>query len=106
MTLNREQLEAIEEALPDANAKTVSQEELDQANATIRTLRDENATLRSQNEASTAKVSELEDTITQLQNKPADPSEPKHNGNPDGSEQADNNDPETYCRNLKKEIYG
>ena len=106
VTLNREQLEAIEEALPDADAKTVSQEELDQANATIRTLRDENATLRSQNEASTAKVSELEDTITQLQNKPADPSEPKHNGNPDGSEQADNNDPETYCRNLKKEIYG
>lgn len=106
VTLNRDQLEAIEEALPDADAKTVSQEELDQANATIQTLRDENATLRSQNEASTTKVSELEDTITKLQNKPAAPSEPKHNGNPDGSEQADNNDPETYCRNLKKEIYG
>ncbi len=100
VTLNREQLADIDAAIPDTDASSV-QEELAQAQSTIKTLQAEKSALVSQHEA---KVAELQATISELQAKPAEPSQPAHNGN--HISEADNSEPETYCMNLKKELHG
>lgn len=102
VSLNQEQLNEIDTAIGTgtANANAVTEKD-----STIAQLQNENASLRSQNEAQATKIADLQRTITELNSKPQAPAPAAHNGNPI-AEKGDNDNPEDYCNQLMEELYG
>lgn len=106
VTLNREQLGEIENALLDNEQMAATRRELDTANSTISTQAQENASLRSDIAQRDTRISELQGTIEQLQGRPSQPAQPVRNGNPSNGDEVDNSNPEDYCKQLHKKLYG
>ncbi len=104
--LNQEQLEAVdsaigtEKALVQTKDKTISEQ-----TEKISKLTTENASLKKTNEANATEIASLKATIEELNKKPTQPAQAAHNGNP-VAEEGDNDNPEEYCENLMKKIYG
>jgi protease-4 len=104
--LNQEQLEAVdsaigtEKALVQTKDKTIS-EQADE----IARLKQENASTKESNEAKDKEIASLKATIEELNKKPTPPAQAVHNGNP-VPEEGDNDNPEEFCENLMKKIYG
>ena len=104
--LNQEQLDnvdaaiATEKALVQAKDKTIA----DQA-ATITQLTTENASLKTTNQTQATEIASLKATIEELNKKPTPPAQGAHNGDPVAQE-GDNDNPEDYCKQVMKELYG
>jgi len=105
-SLNKEQLEAIdaaigtEKALVQTKDKTIADQD-----AEIARLKQENASTKAANESQATEIATLKATIEELNKKPTQPAQAAHNGNP-VAEEGDNDNPEEYCENLMKKIYG
>lgn len=104
--LNKEQLEAVdnaigtEKALVQTKDKTIA----DQTDEIAR-LKEENASTKKTNQAQATEIASLKATIEKLNNKPTPPAQGAHNGDPVATE-GDNDNPEEFCENLMKKIYG
>ena len=104
--LNQEQLDnvdaaiATEKALVQTKDKTIA----DQA-AEIARLKEENASTKTTNQAQATEIASLKATIEELNKKPTPPTQGAHNGDPVAPE-GDNDNPEDYCKQVMKELYG
>ena len=104
--LNQEQLEAVdssigtEKALVQTKDKTIA-EQTDE----IARLKEENASSKTTIESLKTEIAGLKATIEELNKKPTQPAQAMHNGNP-VTEEGDNDNPEEFCENLMKKIYG
>ena len=106
VSLNHEQLTDLDNALGTEKALVQTKDKTiaDQTNQ-INQLTTENASLKATNETQTTEIAGLKATISELNNKPTPPAQGAHNGDP-ASEEGDNDNPEEFCENLMKKIYG
>ena len=106
VSLNKEQLEAIdtaigtEKALVKTKDKTISEQ-----TAKIAQLENEKASSKTTIENQATEIASLKATIEELNKKPTPPAQAMHNGD-SVIEQGDNDNPEEFCENIMKKIYG
>ncbi len=104
--LNQEQLDnvdaaiATEKALVQTKDKTIADQ-----TAEIARLKEENASTKTANQAQATEIASLKATIEELNKKPTPPAQGAHNGDPVATE-GDNDNPEDYCKQVMKELYG
>ena len=104
--LNQEQLDnvdaaiATEKALVQTKDKTIADQ-----TAEIARLKEENASSKTTIESQKTEIAGLKGTIEELNKKPTPPAQGAHNGDPVATE-GDNDNPEEFCENLMKKIYG
>lgn len=103
VTLNREQLDEVEEALASVAELDTVRTELADANAKIEEGKARETSLQGTVAERDNEIVQLKATIETLNQRPDPASNPMHNGNPVG-EPADNANPEEYCRNLISEL--
>ena len=104
-TLTEEQLGDIDQALDNGTELESVKTQLTEANNTIKTLNAEKANLQKTNSEQSTTIASLQATIAKMNGTPTPPAQSMHNGDPI-TEQGDNDNPEQYCEQLKKEIYG
>lgn len=104
-TLTEEQLGDIDQALDNGTDLESVKTQLTEANNTIETLNAEKANLQKTNSEQSTTIASLKATIAKMNGTPTPPAQSMHNGDPI-TEQGDNDNPEQYCEQLKKEIYG
>ena len=106
VSLNQEQLTDLdntigtEKALVETKDKTIAEQ-----TTQINQLTTENASLKETKEKQAKEIAGLKATITELNKKPTPPAQGAHNGDP-VTEEGDNDNPEEFCENLMKKIYG
>lgn len=105
-SLNKEQLEDIinaistEKALVQTKDKTITDQ-----TAEIAQLKNEKASSKTTIESQATEIASLKATIEELNKKPTPPAQAMHNGDP-VTEQGDNDNPEEFCENIMRKIYG
>ena len=104
--LNLEQLGNINTALGNEKALVKTKDKIiaDQT-AEIARLKLDDASAKAANQAQATEIASLKATIEELNKKPTPPAHAAHNGDP-VAEKGDNDNPEEYCKQVMKELYG